>query len=218
MSEENWTQVDDYFAGHFFSGDDVLDAVLAASDAAGLPSIAVTPHQGRLLNLMARMSGAKSVLEVGTLGGYSTIWLARAVGEGGRVVTLEADPKHAEVARANIENAGFAATVEVKPGRAIDTLPTVEGPFDLVFIDADKPSNADYFEWALRLTHPGSVIIVDNVVRKGRVIEEDSGDAAVEGSRRVTELVANNPRVDATALQTVGSKGHDGFIVALVVS
>lgn len=218
MSEENWTQVDNYFAGHFFSGDDVLDAVLAASDAAGLPSIAVTPHQGKLLNLMARMSGAKSVLEIGTLGGYSTIWLARALGEGGRVVTLEADPKHAEVARANIENAGFAKTVEVKLGRAIDTLPTVEGPFDLVFIDADKPSNADYFEWALRLTPPGGVIIVDNIVRRGRVIEEDSGDAAIEGSRRVTELVANNPRVDATALQTVGSKGHDGFIVALVVA
>jgi predicted O-methyltransferase YrrM len=218
MSEENWTQVDDYFAGHFFSGDNVLDTTLAASDAADLPSIAVTPHQGKLLNLMARMSGAKSILEVGTLGGYSTIWLARAVGEGGRVVTLEADPKHAEVARANLENAGFSDVVEVKLGRAIDTLPTLEGPFDLVFIDADKPSNADYFEWALRLTHPGSVIIVDNVVRKGRVIKENSGDASVEGSRRVTELIANEPRVDATALQTVGAKGHDGFIVALVVS
>jgi predicted O-methyltransferase YrrM len=218
MSEENWTKVDDYFAGHFFSGDAALDAALAASEAAGLPSIAVTPHQGKLLNLMARMSGANSILEIGTLGGYSTIWLARALGEGGRLVTLEADPKHAEVARANIDNAGFAQVVEVKLGRAIDTLPTVEGPFDLVFIDADKPSNADYFEWAMRLTHPGSVIVVDNVVRKGRVVEADSGDAAVEGSRRVTELVAAEPRVDATALQTVGSKGHDGFIIALVVS
>jgi predicted O-methyltransferase YrrM len=218
MSEENWTEVDDYFAGHLFSGDTVLDAALAASEAAGLPSIAVTPHQGKLLNLMARMSGAKSILEIGTLGGYSTIWLARALGEGGRLVTLEADPKHAEVARANLDNAGFAKVVEVKLGRAIDTLPSVEGPFDFVFIDADKPSNADYFEWALRLTHPGSVIVVDNVVRRGRVVEADSGDAAIEGSRRVTELVAAEPRVDATALQTVGAKGHDGFIVALVVS
>ncbi|MCU1685080.1 MAG: O-methyltransferase family protein [Amycolatopsis sp.] len=218
MSEKLWSEVDDYFAETLIPSDPALDAALANSEAAGLPSIAVTPHQGKLLNLLARMSGAKSVLEVGTLGGYSTIWLARALGEGGRVVTLEADPKHAEVARANIDAAGLGKIVDVRLGRAIDTLPSVEGPFDLVFIDADKPSNAAYFEWALRLTKPGAVIVVDNVVRAGRVIDADSGDAAVEGSRRVTELVAAEPRVDATALQTVGAKGYDGFIVALVTS
>ena len=218
MSEKLWSEVDEYFAETLIPSDPALDATLANSAAAGLPSIAVTPHQGKLLNLLARMSGAKSILEVGTLGGYSTIWLARALGAGGRLVTLEADPKHAEVARANIDAAGLGEVVEVKLGRAIDTLPTVEGPFDLVFIDADKPSNADYFEWALRLTKPGAVIVVDNVVREGRVIQTDSGDAAVEGSRRVTELVAAEPRVDATALQTVGAKGYDGFIIALVVS
>jgi predicted O-methyltransferase YrrM len=170
--------------------------------------------------LVAQMLGAKSILEVGTLGGYSTIWLARGLSPGGRLITLEVDPTHAQVARANLDRAGFADTVDVRLGRAIDTLPQLEaegvGPFDLTFIDADKPSNPDYFRWALRMSRPGSVIIVDNVVRAGKVADASSDDPAVAGTRALMDLIASEPRVDATAIQTVGAKGYDGFALAVV--
>ncbi|MEY4512463.1 MAG: hypothetical protein RLZZ450_4585 [Pseudomonadota bacterium] len=186
----------------------------------GLPAINVAPNQGKLLQLFARIRGARSILEIGTLGGYSSIWLARALPAGGRLVTLEYDPKHAEVARTNIANAGLAGSVEVRVGKALDTLPQLEkedrGPFDLVFIDADKENIPAYFTWALRLTKPGSIIIVDNVVRKGAVIDADSKDVNIQGVRRFNELVSREPRVSATAVQTVGSKGYDGFALLLV--
>ncbi|HEX5997021.1 MAG TPA: O-methyltransferase [Jiangellales bacterium] len=220
MTEQLWTSVDKYYTDALVKPDEALDAALRDSDAAGLPPINVTPNQGKLLYLMARMSGARSILEIGTLGGYSTIWLARALPDGGRLVTLEAEPKHAEVARANIARAGLADRVEIRVGRALDILPDVQadglGPFDLVFIDADKPSNPDYVEWALKITHPGSVIIVDNVVRDGAVADPDSSDSAVLGVRRMNELIAADRRLTATAIQTVGSKGYDGVLVALV--
>jgi predicted O-methyltransferase YrrM len=216
MSEDRWTAVDDYFAGHLVPADDALDAALAASAAAGLPPIQVSPTQGRLLRLLASINGAGAILEIGTLGGYSTICLARGMATGGRVVTLEIDPKHADVARANFARAGLTDTIDLRLGRAIDTLPTLGGPFDLIFIDADKPSNPDYFAWAMRLSRPGTVIVVDNVVRDGRVIESSSDDAVVNGTRRVVELIGKEPRVTATAIQTVGEKGYDGFILAKV--
>jgi predicted O-methyltransferase YrrM len=180
----------------------------------------VAPNQGKLLHLWARMIGARSILEVGTLGGYSTTWLARALPPGGRLVTLEAEPRHAEVAVANLERAGVADRVDVVVGKALDTLPVLadegRGPFDLTFIDADKQGNADYFQWAVRLARPGGVIVVDNVVRRGQVLDAGSDDPAVVGTRRLFEVVAAEPRVTATAVQTVGSKGHDGFLLALV--
>ena len=220
MTEQLWTSVDKYYTDALVKPDEALDAALRDSDAAGLPPINVTPNQGKLLYLMARMSGARLILEIGTLGGYSTIWLARALPDGGRLVTLEAEPKHAEVARANIARAGLADRVEIRVGRALDILPDVQaddlGPFDLVFIDADKPSNPDYVEWALKITHTGSVIIVDNVVRDGAVADPDSSDSAVLGVRRMNELIAADRRLTATAIQTVGSKGYDGVLVALV--
>lgn len=220
MTQQLWTAVDKYYADAVVKPDEALDAALRDSDAAGLPPINVTPNQGKLLYLMARMCGARSILEIGTLGGYSTIWLARALPDGGRLVTLEAEPRHAEVARANIARAGLADRVEVRVGRALDTLPQLEadgvGPFDFVFIDADKPSNPDYVEWALKITRPGSVIIVDNVVRGGAVADAGSDDGAVLGVRRMNELIAADQRLTATAIQTVGSKGYDGMLVALV--
>ena len=220
MTQQLWTSVDAYYTDALVKPDEALDAALRDSDAAGLPPINVTPNQGKLLNLMARMCGGRSILEIGTLGGYSTIWLARALPDGGRLVTLEADPRHAEVAKANIARAGLSDRVDVRVGSALDTLPQVEadglGPFDLVFIDADKPSNPFYVEWALKITHPGSVIIVDNVVREGAVVESDSEDSAVLGVRRMNELIATDQRLTATAIQTVGSKGYDGMLVALV--
>lgn len=215
MTEQLWTAVDDYFAGALLPADPVLDAALRASRDGGLPDIQVSVVGGKLLHLIARVAGARRILEVGTLGGYSTIWLARALPDDGRLITLEIDPHHAEVARANIEDAGLADRVEVRVGPAIETLPTLEGRFDLTFIDADKPSNAAYFAHALRLSRPGGVIIVDNVVRQGHVLEPD-WDAAVGGTRRLVEAVAAEPRVSATAVQTVGSKGHDGFLMAVV--
>jgi predicted O-methyltransferase YrrM len=200
--------------------DPALEAALRTSADAGLPAINVAPNQGKLLHLWARMIDARSILEVGTLGGYSTIWLARALPPGGRLVTLEAEPHHAEVAVANLERAGVADRVEVVVGKALDTLPVLaeerRGPFDLTFIDADKQGNADYFQWAVRLSRPGGVIVVDNVVRRGSVIDAGSDDPAVVGTRRLFEVVAAEPRVTATAVQTVGSKGHDGFLLALV--
>jgi len=198
-------------------GDDpVLTAALEASDAAGLPRIAVSAQQGKFLSLLAGAIKARSVLEIGTLGGFSTIWLARGVGPDGRVLTLEYEPKHAEVARANIDRAGVGDRVEVLVGPALETLPTVtEGPFDLVFIDADKQNNAGYLEWALRLTHPGSVIVVDNVIREGAILSSDPDDV-VRGTRRALELMGERPELDTAVLQTVGAKHWDGFALALV--
>lgn len=220
MTDERWSAVDRYITDLLLPGDPALDAALAASDAAGLPQISVTPNQGKLLHLLARMQGARTILEIGTLGGYSTIWLARALPPSGRLVTLEADPKHAEVARANIARAGLAEIVEVRVGKALDLLPRLaaEGfpPFDLAFVDADKPSNPEYFAWTLRLSRPGSVIIFDNVVRSGAVADAASEDPSVVGVRRLYEALAAEPRVTATAVQTVGSKGYDGLAIAYV--
>jgi predicted O-methyltransferase YrrM len=220
MSQEQWTSVDRYITDLLVPSDPALDAALASSTAAGLPAINVAPNQGKLLHLIARLHGARSVLEIGTLGGYSTIWLARALPPGGRVVTLEADAKHAEVARANIARAELASVVDIRVGRALDTLPVIakegRGPFDLFFIDADKANIPAYFKWALDLSRPGSVIIVDNVVRGGGVLDTASMDPNIQGVRRFNEIVAAEKRVAATAIQTVGSKGYDGFALILV--
>ena len=218
MSEKLWADVDAYLEDALIGDDPILDATRKASRAAGLPDIAVSPTQGKLLYLMARMIGAKRILEVGTLGGYSAIWLARALPADGELITLEYDPKHADVARSNIKNAGFADRVDIITGAAIDTLPTLGGMFDFSFIDADKKSNPDYFQWALKLSQQGSVIVVDNVIREGRVIETDSNDANIEGIRRLNTIIAKEPRVSATAIQTVGNKGYDGLAIALVVA
>lgn len=215
-TEDQWTAVDDYLDGLLVRPDGALEAAQAAGDEAGLPAIAVSSNQGKLLQLLARMLGARRILEIGTLAGYSTIWLARALPSGGRLVTLEINPEHAAVATANLERAGVADRVEVRVGAALDTLPTLDGPFDLVFIDADKQNNADYFRWAVRLARPGTLIVVDNVVRGGRVLDETSDDAAILGTRSVLEAIAAEPRVSATALQTVGVKGYDGLAFALV--
>lgn len=220
VSEDQWKAVDGYITDQLVPSDAALDAALVSSAANGLPAINVAPNQGKLLQVLARSIGAKRILEVGTLGGYSTIFLARALAPGGKLVTLEYEPKHADIARANIERAGLAHTVEIRVGKAIETLPKLAteggGAFDLVFIDADKPGNADYFAWALKLTHVGSLIIVDNVVRNGAVIDA-AGDANVQGARRLYEAMAKEPRVSATAVQTVGSKGYDGFAIAVVI-
>ena len=220
MTQRTWTSVDRYLDDLLVGRDTVLEAALQASVDAGLPAIAVSPTQGKLLNLLARVRGARTILEIGTLGGYSTIWLARALPADGHLITLERDPKHAEVARANIGSAGLTARVEVRLGRALDTLQQLgaenAGPFDLIFIDADKPSLPEYFQWALRLSRPGTLIAIDNVVREGAVIDSTSRDASVQGVRRLNELMASEPRVSATAIQTVGAKGYDGFALALV--
>jgi predicted O-methyltransferase YrrM len=223
MSQDTWNAVDDYLTETLARPDPVLEAALRESEAAGLPPISVSPPQGKFLNLLARVQGARNILEIGTLGGYSAIWLARALPPGGgRLVTLEVDAKHAKVARANLALAGFANIAQVRLGRAIDTLPELEhegaGPFDFIFIDADKPSNPEYFAWALKLSRRGTVIVVDNVVRNGAVAQANSGDAAVQGVRRLNQILATEPRVSATAIQTVGAKGYDGFAMALVVS
>ncbi len=222
MTPELWTAVDRYLAELLAPADTALEAALAANRAAGLPAIDVSPPQGKLLHLLARLQGARNILEIGTLGGYSTIWLARALSAGGRVITLEADPVHAETARANIMRAGLAAVVDVRVGPALETLPKLEaerlGPFDVTFIDADKPSTPDYFTWALKLSRRNSIIIVDNVVRDGAVIDGASSDPGVRGMRRFFDMLAAEPRVIATAIQTVGSKGYDGFAIALVVA
>jgi predicted O-methyltransferase YrrM len=220
MPQDQWTAIDQYLTDALLPRDEVLDAVLSASDAAGLPAIAVAPNQGRMLHILARAIGARRILEVGTLGGYSTIWLGRALPADGRLVSLEFDPHHAEVARDAIARAGLADRVEVRTGRAIDSLPVLAGegggPFDLVFIDADKPSNPDYFAWAMKLIRPGGLIIVDNVVRGGAVADAASRDPNVIGVRRMNAMIAAEPRAVATAVQTVGSKGHDGFALIWV--
>jgi predicted O-methyltransferase YrrM len=220
--EARWAQVDDYLVDRLTVTDDVLDAVRAGSIAAGLPDIAVSAVQGKLLHLLARATGARAVLEVGTLGGYSTVWLARAVPSGGQVVTLEIDPHHAEVARANIATAGLSDVVQVRVGPALESLSTLAsegaGPFDLVFVDADKENNAAYVQRALALSRPGTVVVVDNVVRGGAIVEADHADPRVQGTRVLFDYLAREPRLDATALQTVGAKGWDGFVLALVTS
>jgi predicted O-methyltransferase YrrM len=221
MAKEQWTAVDDYLTDLLVKPDAALDAALQSSADAGLPSIAVSACQGKLLHLLARTQGARNILEIGTLGGYSTIWLARALPAGGRLITLEIDPKHAEVASANIARAGLADRVEVRLGNALELLPKLAGerlsPFDLFFIDADKPSNPDYFTWALKLARPGSLIIVDNVIRDGKVIDAANSDPSIQGVRRLNDLIAAEPRVSATVIQTVGSKGYDGLAIALVI-
>lgn len=221
MTDDLWTAVDSSFEDLLIPPDTALDQALRASADAGLPSIQVAPNQGRLLQILARAIGARRILEIGTLGAYSTIWLGRALPAGGRLITLEAEPKHAEVARRNIENAGLSGVVEVRIGRALETLPELRrekaGPFDLTFIDADKPSTPDYFTWAVDLSRPGSVIIVDNVVRHGEVIDASSQDPNVQGMRRFNDVLRAEKRVSATVIQTVGVKGHDGFALALVV-
>jgi predicted O-methyltransferase YrrM len=219
MSEQLWTDVDNYYAELLIPRDEVLEAALRDSDAAGLPPIAVSPHQGKMLMVLAKSAGAKKILEIGTLGGYSAIWLARGLASGGRLITLEAVEKHAAVARANIARAGLADAVEVRLGRATDSLPALitEAPFDMIFIDADKPGYAEYLHWAVELSRPGTLIVADNVVRDGAVIDPASPDAAVQGIRRFNEALAKETRVAATVIQTVGSKSYDGFTLAVVI-
>ena len=219
--QDVWTRVDNYFGDLLTPTDDKLDAALLANEQGGLPPIDVTRLQGKFLDFLVRISGARRVLEIGTLGGYSTIWLARALPEGGRIVSLELDPHHAEVARANFENAGVLDRVDLIVGPALETLPNLEktaAPFDLIFIDADKQSYPQYLHWALKLSRPGTVIVADNVVREGKVIEPDCDDPNVQGVRRFTKLLAAEPRLSATVLQTVGTKGYDGFALAVVLS
>ena len=220
MNKEMWTAVDEYINDQLVPTDPVLDAALAACTEADLPAISVTPSQGKLLHMLARLVNAKNILEIGTLGGYSTIWLARALPSDGRLITMEFDPKHAEVAAENIANAGLEEMIELREGKALELLPELaaEGleAFDLIFIDADKCNNPQYFDWALRLSRKGSLIIVDNVVRDGRVIEAESTDEDIQGIRSLFKRLAAEPRVLCTAQQTVGSKGYDGFVIALV--
>jgi predicted O-methyltransferase YrrM len=230
MSQRQWIAVDEYFTSALIdTGTDndtgnALHAALAASDAAGLPAIAVSPPQGKLLHLLASLINARRILEIGTLAGYSAIWLARALPPDGRLITLESEPRHAEVARANIAKAGLTDLVEVRVGPALDTLPQLAQerssgqaePFDLVFIDADKEHNADYFAAAVSLTRPGGLVIVDNVVRGGAVLDAASDNSAVQGARRLIDTISTDSSVSATAIQTVGVKGYDGFVMALV--
>lgn len=220
MNQATWSNVDAYFTECLIRSDAALDAALRDSEAAGLPPANVAPNQGKLLQILASMQGARKILEIGTLGGYSTIWLARALPAGGRIVTLEANPHHAAVAKKNIACAGLANVVDIRVGKAIETLPQLaqEGlaPFDFIFIDADKPSNPDYLTWALKLSRPGTVIVGDNVVRNGAVADPNSPDSNVVGVRRFLELIAENDKLAATAIQTVGSKGYDGFAIAIV--
>lgn len=219
--QDIWKNVDGYFTDALIRTDAVLDAAVAANREADLPAIDVTALQGKFLDLLIRATGAKRVLEMGTLGGYSTIWLARAVQDGGVVVTLELEPKHAAVAKKNLESAGLMDRVQLRVGPALETLAVMgqehAEPFDFIFIDADKASYPEYLQWSLSLSRPGTLIVADNVVRDGKVIEPDNPDANIQGVRRFTELVAKEPRLSTTVLQTVGAKGYDGFAIALVL-
>ena len=221
MSQKQWTAVDRYFSETLVPSDPVLDAALQANTKAGLPAIDVAPNQGKFLQLLVQLRGARRILEIGTLGGYSSIWMARALPADGRLTTLEFSPKHAEVARANIARAGLEKIVDIRVGPALETLSKMEKegtePFDLIFIDADKPNNPNYLPWALKFSRPGTLLIGDNIVREGEVAEPSSTDPNVQGQRRFLELMAAEPRLSATALQTVGSKGYDGFAMALVL-
>lgn len=220
MTQEIWTTVDNYVSEMLVPPDKALVQALEASADSGLPEIAVAPNQGKFLMLLARSIKARNILEIGTLGGYSTIWLARALPKGGRVVTLEAVARHAEVARANFKRAGLADVIDLRLGKALDTLPRLAAekpdPFDFIFIDADKENIPDYFTWSLKLARPGSMIIVDNVIRDGEVVNARSKDPSVKGVRRFNEMLKNETRVSATSIQTVGVKGYDGFTLALV--
>ncbi|HEY2631254.1 MAG TPA: O-methyltransferase [Solirubrobacteraceae bacterium] len=228
MSQDLWSAVDDYICERLLPEDPALEAAIASSEEAGLPSIAITPNQGKLLELLARIHKAQSILELGTLGGYSTIWLARSLPPGGRLITLERDPGYAELAQANIANAGLEEVVDIRVGPALETLPELHkegaGPFDLIFIDADKNNYPGYLEWSLKLSRVGTVIVGDNVVRSGTILDPDAedpsfGDGGVAaGVRRFYDMLAAEPRVTSTAVQTVGAKGHDGFAVALVTA
>jgi predicted O-methyltransferase YrrM len=217
MSQDTWSEVDRYIAERLL-GDahPVFEAILRANAAGGLPAIDVSPAQGKFLHLMVKIAGARRVLEIGTLGGYSTAWMASALPADGRLVSLEYASHHAEVARDNIARAGLLEQVEIRQGAALELLPALEGPFDLVFIDADKPNNPGYLDWAVKLSRPGTVIILDNVVRDGRVTDASSTDRSVEGSRAAFDFLHDHPQLDTTALQTVGLKGYDGFALALV--
>ena len=216
-----WTTVDKYFAGLLAPSDAVLDAAIEANRKAKLPAIDVSPLQGKFLAVLVRIVQAKRVLEIGTLGGYSTIYIARALPKGGRIVTLEFEPRHAEVARANLRRAGLSRRVDLRVGRALDTLPALHasgaGPFDLIFIDADKRNNPRYLEWALKFSRPGTVIVVDNVARHGTIIRAKSTEPDIVGTRKALRMMASHPRLSATALQTAGVKGLDGFAIAVVV-
>ena len=222
MSEEPWLEIDRFITGLFVSPDPALDAALQASEAAGLPAIEVAPSHGKFLMLLAKIRGARRILEIGTLGGYSTIWMARALPDDGRLITLEADPKHARIARQNIERAGLGDKIEVRVGSALEVLPKLEaageGPFDLIFIDADKPNNPTYFAWALKLSRTGSVIVADNVVRYGALADDARRDSRGKRVRNFMEIIAAEKRVSATAVQTVSCKGHDGFALAVVIA
>ncbi|WP_420404766.1 O-methyltransferase [Nisaea sp.] len=217
---QTWEAVDDYFTQTLVPEQAAFGKALDASDASDLPAISVSANVGKFLQLLVRMIGARKVLEVGTLGGYSTLWFASALPEDGKVVTLEYEPLHAEVARGNFREAGFSERIEVRVGAALESLPGVAadgiGPFDLAFIDADKKNNPGYFEWAVKLVRPGGLILIDNVVRGGRVLDAATRDQDVQGVRRVLEMISKEPRVDATALQLVGIKGYDGLAICLV--
>ncbi len=219
-ANELWTAVDTYIAQNLIPSDQILEETLKANAEAGLPSIDVSPTQGKFLYLLAKIKGATRILEIGTLGGYSTIWLARALPSGGRLITLEVDPKHAEVAGKNIARAGLTSLVEQRVGPALDSLAQLQTertpPFDLIFIDADKPNNPSYLDWALRFSHPGTIIITDNVIREGTILNPDDPDPAIQGTRNLFEKLGAESRLEATALQTVGSKKHDGFAIAIV--
>ncbi|AXC10935.1 O-methyltransferase [Acidisarcina polymorpha] len=220
MNQELWTAVDQYFTESLCPPDPVLIQAQQANKAAGLPAIDVAPNQGKLLHLLARIRGAQRILEIGTLGGYSTIWLARALPPHGMLITLEADPKHAAVATANIERAGLSSIVDLRLGPALDSLAVLarekQAPFDFIFLDADKPNNPNYLDWAVHFSRPGTIIVGDNVVRDGAIIDPNDQDPSVQGSRKLLDKIGADPRLDATALQTVGSKGYDGFVLALV--
>lgn len=220
MSEERWKEVDDYLARQLVANDPTLEAVLAANQSAGLPAYDVSPLQGKLLYILARAIGARRILEIGTLGGYSTIWLARALGPDGIVVTLEANPHHAQVARENFARAAVLEKVELIVGPALDSLPILEQrqkvEFDLIFIDADKVNTANYLSWSLKLARSGALIITDNVVRNGAITDDQSPDPSVRGVQQFFRSLAAAPSLGATAIQTVGSKGWDGFAIAVV--
>jgi predicted O-methyltransferase YrrM len=220
--EKLWVEVDRYFTEQLRLSDPILEAAVAANRAANLPAIDVAPNQGRFLELLVALSGARKILEIGTLGGYSTICMARALPPGGRLITLESVPEHAGVAQSNIDRAGLSDRIEIRVGAALDSLPGIEteglAPFDFIFVDADKPNNPAYLDWSVKLSRPGSLIIVDNVVRDGEIVDSHSEDQAIQGTRRMFELMSRNPRLASTALQTVGLKGYDGLAMALVTA
>ncbi|WP_281974909.1 O-methyltransferase [Halobacillus litoralis] len=217
-SQDMWTNVDQYFLDHLFPEETIMEEVLEVNKEAGLPSIDVSPTQGKLLHLLVKMKGAKNILEIGTLGGYSSIWMAKALPEGGKLTTLEFNPKHAEIAAANMKKAGVEEKIEIIVGPALNTLPTLEMnvPFDFIFIDADKNNNPPYVNEVLKRSQSGTTLIIDNVVRSGDILESQSEDSSIQGIREMFEMLKNDPRMDSTAFQTVGSKGYDGFVLAIV--